>query len=282
MIDRTRSSISGATRAAAVIGQPVRHSLSPRIHNAAFAAAGLDWVYLAFEVAAGDGAGAVEAMRTLDLAGMSVTMPHKAAVAEAADSRTVAAEKLGAANCLFWQDGRIVADSTDGDGFVAAYEHRFDRTFTDQSVAVFGAGGAARSIIEALGRNNAESILVYNRSAEPIAAAVDLADCAREGGFDELATVEVIINASSVGMSGGPGEGSAPFDVDVINDQHTVIDIVYNPQTTPLLAAAAARGAKTEGGVAMLVHQAALAFQLWTGQPAPLEEMLAAVTEHLG
>ena len=282
MIGRNKASIGGTTRTAAVIGHPVRHSLSPHIHNAAFAATGLDWVYLALDVAPGDGAGAVEAMRTLNLAGLSVTMPHKAAVAEAADSCTVAVERLGAANCLFWQDGRIVADSTDGDGFVAAYEHRFGCSFDDQTVAVFGAGGAARAIIEAVGRSNADTILVYNRSTERLAAAVDLADCARQGEPDELAAAQVIVNASSVGMRGGTGADATPFDVDLINSRQTVIDIVYNPKVTPLLAAAAARGAKTEGGVAMLVHQAALAFTLWTDQPAPLDTMLAAVADHLG
>ena len=123
-----RPPITGSTRLAAVIGHPVRHSLSPRIHNAGFAAAGLDWSYVAFDVAPADGARVVEAMRTLGLGGLSVTMPHKAAVAVAADDRTPAADRLGVANCLFWRGDRIVADSTDGDGFVAAYERMVGRS----------------------------------------------------------------------------------------------------------------------------------------------------------
>ncbi|MDH3292742.1 MAG: shikimate dehydrogenase [Acidimicrobiia bacterium] len=281
MADRTTTSITGATRLAAVIGHPVRHSLSPRIHNAAFTACGLDWVYLAFDVAPDAGARAVEAMRTLGLAGMSVTMPHKEAVVAAADSRTVAAERLGAANCLFWRDNQIVADSTDGDGFVAAFEQRFGQPLADQTVAVFGAGGAARSIIEALGRNKAASVLVFNRSPERLAEAVGLADQARPGHGDELAAVDVIVNASAIGMSGGTGSGKTPFDVTLIQSRHIVIDIVYKPAITPLLAAAADRGASTQGGVAMLVHQAALAFQLWTERPAPLDVMLSSVADDL-
>ena len=277
----TRTSVGGSTRLAAVIGHPVRHSLSPKIHNAAFAAADLDWVYVALDVAPDEGGRAVEAMRTFGLAGLSVTMPHKAAVAEAADERTVAAERLGAANCLFWRNDRIIADSTDGDGFVAAYEQRFQESLADRSVAVFGAGGAARSIIEALGRNKVGEILVYNRSADHLDAAVALADEARPGLEGELGGADVIVNASPVGMHGNPDAHGTPFDIEVIEPRHTVVDIVYNPSTTPLLAAAAESGARTQGGVAMLVHQAALAFELWTEKPAPLEAMLDAVTEHL-
>jgi shikimate dehydrogenase len=282
MHQQGRRSISGQTRIVAVIGQPVRHSLSPLIHNAAFAAVGLDWVCLALEVGAERGAAAVEAMRTLGLSGMSVTMPHKAAVVAAADARTEAVERLGAANCLFWRDGQVVAGSTDGDGFVAAYEQRFGETLAGRAVAVFGAGGAARSIVEAVGRNKAASILVYNRSAERRDAAVELADQARAGKPDELVGADVIVNASSVGMAGGPSADGVPLDVDLIDSRHTVIDIVYNPRITPLMAAAEQRGARTQGGVAMLVHQAALAFELWTDKPAPLDAMLAAVADDLG
>ena len=276
------AAIGGATRAAAVVGHPVRHSLSPRIHNAAFEATGMDWVYLALDVAPDRGGQIVDAMRTLDLAGLSVTMPHKAAVAVAADERTVAVERLGAANCLYWRDGRIIADSTDGDGLVAAYQHQFDRPVNGQTVAVFGAGGAGKSIIEALGRHDAAAIAVFNRSPGPLEAAVNLAEQARPGQQVDIVEADILINASSVGMNGGPAPGEAPFDVSLIHGDHTVIDVVYNPAETPLLKAARAVSAQTQGGVPMLVHQAALAFELWTGESAPIEAMIAAVAEHLG
>lgn len=272
--------ISGGTRLAAVIGHPVRHSLSPRIHNAAFAAAGLDWAYVAFDVDPADGAAAVEAMRILGLAGLSVTMPHKAAVARAADDRTETVDRLGVANCLFWRDGRIVADSTDGDGFVAAYESRFGHTPADRSVGVIGTGGAARSIIEALGRCGAAEILVVNRSERTLAEAVGLADQARPGTEAELADVDDIVNATPVGMADGSDATRSPVDVSLISSAQTVIDIVYNPLETPLLAAAEQRGARTQGGVAMLVHQAALAFERWTGRAAPVGAMMASVADH--
>lgn len=274
--------VSGQTRLAAVIGHPVRHSLSPRIHNAAFAASGLDWIYVALEVAPAGGQAAVEAMRSLGIGGMSVTMPHKSAVAQAADDRTDVVARLDVANCLFWHDGAIVADSTDGDGFVAAYEHQFGQSFANRTVGVIGAGGAARSIIEAVGRNKAAAIVVVNRSEVRCAEAVELADQARPGSEADLADVDVIVNATSVGMAGGADAGRSPIDGGLISPSHTVIDIVYNPVETPLLAAAAQRGAAVQGGVGMLVHQAALAFERWTDRSAPLEAMMAAVAGHHG
>lgn len=273
--------ITGHTRVAAVIGHPVRHSLSPRIHNAAFAATGLDWAYVALDVDPANGAAAVEAMRTLGLAGLSVTMPHKAAVALAADERTAAVERLHSANCLYWRDDRIVADSTDGDGFVTAFEHDVGRPLAGRSIGVIGAGGAARSIIEALGRAGVDDIVVANRSEATLDAAVQLAGQARAGTAEDLASVEVIVNTTPVGMAGGPAAGQTPIDVSLISPSHTVVDIVYNPHVTPLLAAAADRGATVQGGVPMLVHQAALAFRRWTGRAAPLDAMTAAVADSL-
>ncbi len=274
--------ISGRTRLAAVIGHPVRHSLSPRIHNAAFAAADFDWACVALDVEPGRGANAVVAMRTLGLGGLSVTMPHKADVAAAADERTPTVERLGAANCLHWRDDRIVAASTDGDGFVAAFERDHGRTLEGLTVGVIGAGGAAKSIIEALGRRGAADIVVVNRSPERLAEAVEVADQAHAGVEEDLADVTVIVNTTSVGMAGGPAAGRTPIDVDRISDSHIVVDIVYNPQETPLLAAATERGAEVQGGVPMLVHQAAAAFELWTGQEAPVDAMMASVADHLG
>ncbi len=276
-----RLDIGGQTRVAAVIGHPVRHSLSPRIHNAGFAATGLDWVYVALEVGLDDGAKAVEAMRTLGIGGMSVTMPHKAAVAAAADQRTEAVERLKVANCLFWRDGAVVADSTDGDGFVAGYQHHVGRSLTGCSVGIIGAGGAARSIIEAVGRAGAAEIVVVNRSPRSRAEAVGLADQARAGVADDLAAVDVIVNATSIGMAESPEAGRSPIDAELISAPQTVIDIVYNPRQTPLLAAADERGATTLGGVPMLVHQAALQFHHWTSVTPPIEAMTAAVADQL-
>jgi shikimate dehydrogenase len=273
--------ITGHTRVAGVIGWPARHSKSPALHNAAFRATGLDWVYGAFDVGPGHGRGAVEAMRTLGLAGLSVTMPHKEAAARFADRRTAVADRLGVANTLFWDGEELVADSTDGDGFVAAFEYELGRSsgtgFDGATVAVIGAGGAARSIVEALGRSGAASILVANRSSDK---AVDAARLAPQAvpvpltgpGWGDI-SVDVIVNATAVGMAGGPAPGVSPVPTEAVRADQVVVDIVYEPERTSLLTMAEEVGATTVGGLGMLIHQAALQFERWTGKPAPIDVM---------
>ena len=156
--------VTGATVTVGVIGDPVRHSLSPTLHNAAFDALGVDARSLAFPVADGDGPAAVDAMRVLGIRGLSVTMPHKEAVLAAADRCAVQAEALAAANCLINDDGVITAHNTDGDGLVRSLRVENDTDPSGARVVVLGAGGAARSVIEALGRAGAADVVVVNRT----------------------------------------------------------------------------------------------------------------------
>lgn len=270
------SPISGSTRLAAVIGDPVVHSRSPAIHNAAFDATGLDWRYLALEVAAGRGADAVEAMRVLGIGGLSVTMPHKAAVAAAVDERTPAVEALGVCNCVFWRGDRLVGDNTDGDGFVSALMADTDHCLDGARVVVVGAGGAARSIIEAIGRSGATQIGVVNRTEKRAAEAARLAPQAMVVSEDDIALADIVINTSSVGMHGSSGEGLLAVDPALLRSGQLVADIVYAPELTPILAAARAKGLATLGGIPMLVHQAVAQFEHWTGVPAPLDVMATA------
>jgi shikimate dehydrogenase len=257
-----------------VIGDPVAHSRSPAIHNAAFAALGLDWVYVAFPVAAGRGADAVAAVRTLGIAGLSVTMPHKSDVAATCDDLTPAARALGSVNTVVNRDGRIVGDSTDGPGLVAALRgHGVDPA--GRRVLVLGAGGAARAIVDALGREGAR-VTVAARRADAAERAAALAPEGRAVGFDDLdtavAAVDLVVNATPIGMRGE----EPPFDPAALRPAQFVYDTVYHPSPTPLLTAAAARGIPCAGGLSMLVHQAALAFVQWTGEPAPIAVMSAA------
>jgi shikimate dehydrogenase len=272
-----RGAVSGATRVVAVIGDPVRHSLSPAIHNAAFAALGLDLVYVAFPVAAGRAVEAVEAVRLLDLVGLSVTMPHKAAVAASVDRCTPAARRLGAVNCVFRDGAHLVGDNTDGPGFLDAFIEATGRSVDGARVAVLGAGGAARAVIEAIGDAGAADVVVVNRSAEPAARAAALAPVGRVGGPGDVTAADVVVNATSVGMAGGPAPEGSPVDPEVLREGQIVCDLVYQPRCTPLLAAARDRGLTTVGGVGMLVHQAARAFEAWTGHRAPLAVMRAVV-----
>lgn len=268
--------ISGTTKLAAVIGSPVRHSLSPVIHNAAFAAGALDWVYTAFEVAPGKAAEALAAMRVLGISGLSVTMPHKDDVAAAVDVLDPAAAALRTANTVVLQDdGRLAGYSTDGAGFVASLREAGVEP-SGMTVAVLGAGGAARSVIDALARVGVDQIVVINRSAARAEAAAQLgAGRASVGDVADIAHVDLVVNATSVGM----GSDEAPFDLALLRSSHVVADLVYHPIETALLRAARGCGATALDGLGMLVHQAVLQQQLWTGV-SPNPAAMRAAAEH--
>ena len=195
-------------RLAALIGSPVSHSLSPVIHQAGFDAAGVDWSYAAFDVAPGDGAAAVVAMRILGIAGMSVTMPHKHEVIAALDRLDPAAAALQSVNTISWSGDELVGSSTDGAGFVASLADA-GVTVDGVSVAVIGAGGAARSVIDALGRAGASTIVVVNRTPQRAERAAELAAVARVGSADEISAADLVVNATNVGMGVTPASASA-------------------------------------------------------------------------
>lgn len=276
---------TGSTQLAAVIGSPVRHSLSPLLHNTAFEALGLDWVYLALEVAPGSAVDALAAMRTLGISGLSVTMPHKEDVAAACDELSTDAAALRAVNCVVNHDGRLVGHNTDGEGFVDALAAELSMQPAGLHCVVLGAGGAARSIGLALARNGAARVSILNRTieraAETAALFPEVGEVLDPGEVAAaIGSCDLIVNATSIGMgaTGAGGAGDLPIDPSLIGSRHTVVDIVYRPLVTPLLAAAQANGARTANGVAMLTHQAAIAFSLWTGHTAPIEAMTAAVS----
>lgn len=272
--------LTARTRVAAVIGDPVGHSLSPTIQNAAFARTGLDWVYVAFAVSAGAGGAAVDAMRTLRIAGLNVTMPHKESVAAACDELTPDARLLGAVNTVWRRDdGVVVGDSTDGEGFVRSLvEDGADPS--GRRVLVLGAGGASRSIALALGRVGAQLTIAARRpeAAEVTAALAPGAKAvAMDRVHDVLGEAEIIVNVTPLGMKGEP----PPFDIERLHADQFIAETVYHPMETPLLAAIRARGLAGTNGLGMLIHQAALAFERWTGVDAPVEVMRAAALDVL-
>ncbi len=264
------------TRVAAVLGDPVDHSLSPTIVNAAFADMGLDWAFVAFQVGAGGGADALDAMRTLGLQGCSVTMPLKAEVADALERLDPLARTLRAVNCVYRDDEGLAGANTDGAGFCAALADA-GVSVVDRRVAILGAGGAARSVIAALAANGAAEVVVVNRSQDRAVQAAALAPVARPGDADDLAGADVVVNATSVGMR----DGALPCDPERLGPQQVVADLVYEPIETPLLAEARRRGLVAVDGVGMLVHQAALAIRLWTGRDAPIAVMNGAARRAL-
>jgi shikimate dehydrogenase len=274
-----------------VIGWPVRHSLSPAIHNAAFGALGLDWAYVAFEVEPGRAADAIGAVRALDLAGLNVTMPHKADVVGAVDRLSATAEALGAVNTISRRGRALVGDNTDGAGFLDAI--RLDEGFdpAGRRCLVIGAGGAARAVVRALAEAGAAEVVVVNRTADRAAAAAALAGpVGRVGTAAEAGEADLVVNATPIGMPDTDEPApidqrrSAPVPVDPahLGSGQLVVDLVYHPAVTPLVDSARAAGAVAVNGLGMLIHQAAHAFRLWTGEDPPLEVMSAAALSELG
>ncbi len=265
---------TGTTRLAAVIGDPVRHSLSPTLHNAAFRHLDLDWVYVALPVTAGRAGEAVAAMRVMGIDGLSVTMPHKQAVAAAVDVLTPAAAALGAANTVYRDGDRLVGDNTDGSGFVRSMRSQMGFDPHEAAVTVLGAGGAAVAVALALLEGGA-TVTIVNRSAERARAAV-----AATGGravIGELGAVrsaDLIVQATPLGMQ---ADDPLPVDPSLIRAGQLVADLIYHPAETPLLAAARSRGAVAVNGVGMLLFQAGEQFRRWTGCEPPIEVMAAAV-----
>ncbi|MGA2836738.1 MAG: shikimate dehydrogenase [Acidimicrobiales bacterium] len=276
--------LSAGTRVVGVMGFPVGHSLSPLLHNTAFAHLGVDWVSVGFPVPPGRAGAALAGARDLGIRGLSVTMPHKEDVADAVDVLTPAAERLGAVNCVFDDDGVWFGDNTDGAGMIAALRRggRFEPL--GRRCMVVGAGGAARAVIAALGDAGAAEVVVVNRTAERAEAAAGLAGpVGRVGGAGEAPTCELVVNATPAGMAGVvDGPTGWPVDPSLLGPAQVVVDLVYHPPVTDWLAAAARRGATTANGLGMLVHQAALQIERWTGLDAPVDAMWDAVAGATG
>ena len=280
MVSMNRPSPQGTTAVYGVIGDPVRHSLSPTLHNAAFAASGIDAVYVAFAVAEGSALDALQAMRVMDIGGLSVTMPHKTPIAHAVDEASEDVVALDAANTVLRaRGGRLRAESTDGPGCIdALLAAGCDPA--GKRCMVIGAGGAGRSVVLALARHGASEVAVVNRDDGRAAAALALAG--RPGvrrSVDAVGDAEIIINATPQGM--GESDSRLPLDPERLSAGQVVTDLVYHPLETALLSAARARGLLVVDGLGMLLHQAARQFTLWTGEAAPVDEMREAVRAEL-
>jgi shikimate dehydrogenase len=266
---------SARTTVVGVIGDPVAHSLSPLLHNTAFDALGLDWVSVGFPVPAGSAPQAVAGMRALGIAGLSVTMPHKGAVAGLVDRLTASADRLGAVNCVAREGGDLVGDNTDGPGFLASLRRGAAFDPAGRRCVVAGAGGAARAVVLALAGAGAAEVVVVNRTPERAAAAAALAgDRGRVGAPEDAAGADLVVDATPAGMEGTTAVGApAVVDPALLGPGQLAVDLVYHPLTTPWLSAAADRGAVVLGGLGMLVHQAAAQVERWTGRTAPVDAM---------
>ena len=283
------SAVTGHTTLVGVIGWPVEHSLSPAMHNAAFAALGLDWVYVPLPVYPDHMGEALRGLRALGFAGANVTVPHKQAALNHLDEVSHAAQVIGAANTIIVRDGSLHGDNTDAVGFIASLAGAgFEPAGT--YCALLGAGGAARAVAHALADAGAMQVCIYNRDVSRARKLCrDMAKFHSNVRFepaslDEISVIsdetDLLINATSLGM--WPHTEASPWPRELPIPGHlTVCDLVYNPQETLLLTQARSVGAEIVDGLGMLIHQGAAAFELWTGQAAPVAEMRAACLEAL-
>ncbi len=277
--------LSASTTVVGVIGDPIAHSLSPRLHNAAFAALGVDWVSVGFPVAEGRAGDALAGARALGVRGLSVTMPHKEAVAGLVDQCTPLADRLGAVNCVVFDDEATLGDNTDGPGLVAALRRGVGFDPAGRRCLVVGGGGAARAAVAALADAGAAEVVVVNRTPERATAAAALAaPVGRVGVPTDASRCDLVINATPIGMGGPDREEPPTWPVDpmLLEAGQVVVDLVYHPLTTPWMEAAGSRGARVANGLGMLVHQAALQLAAWTGLEPPVEVMWKAVDSPSG
>ena len=267
---------------AVVIGLPVKHSLSPLIYNTAFRIDSLNWDFHAVEVSEGQMEESIEFVRNNNIKGLSVTMPLKEVILPYLDQLTAAAKELKAVNCVYWNEGKLIGDNTDGDGFLNSLLSEFGEGISEDSFAVLGAGGAARSIIRSLREADVNEIIVINRNADraTTAEAIGGSQC-RIGSVEDLERCRFVINATSLGMAGTGNEGLLAVPKENIREHHVVIDLVYNPITTPLLKEAKTIGARAITGVEMLIHQAALQYLHWTNIHMQIPEIQRIITSKI-
>ena len=263
---------------AAVVGSPVRHSLSPAMHGAALAARSGSHAgrYLAVEVSAGGLRDAVREAVAAGLRGLSVTTPLKEEALSLADVADEASRAANSANTLAFGGSGVEAATTDGDGCCDALE-RHGAAVAGSVCAVIGAGATARSVVAALGRRGAAAVLVVNRTRERAGAAAALAPMARVADPADVASARIVVNCTTVGM----GTWESPVAAGLVGTGTTVLDAVYHPVRTRFLAESEAAGATCIDGVWMLAHQAARQQERWFGSLPDAEAMYAAAVAEL-
>ncbi len=274
--------IDSNSRLIALIGDPVAHSVSPAMQNAAFKALGLNYVYLAFRVPAAALSDAINGLRGLGLRGANITIPLKTAVVPLLNEIDEQARRIGAVNTIVNDNGKLMGHNTDAPGFLATLKANGFEPKGKKAV-VLGAGGAARALAFAL-RDAGSTVAIVNRSPEAAialgketgATAFDLSETGLRSAMDGAS---LVVNATSVGMS--PDDDSTPLPAHLLRPGLVVFDTVYRPRQTRLVREAEAAGCKTVGGLDMLVEQGALAFELWTEQAAPREVMRQAAIKAL-
>ena len=269
--------VGGATRTVGIIGWPVAHSLSPAIHNAAFRALGLDWIYVPLPVRPEHVFAALSGLGAVGFSGANVTMPHKTVAAEMIDDLSDEARALGAVNTIVVRDGLLRGENTDAPGFERFLRDDAGFDPAGRAALVYGSGGAARACALALARGGLASLAVAVRDpararallrvTEPFPTEVRVVPLGEVAGRD----ADLVVNATPIGE-----DGRSLLPEPAYRPGMLVVDLLYQPAATPLFSRARAAGATAFGGLGLLLHQAALSFELWTGQRPPLDVMSAA------
>ena len=279
--------IDGRTTICAVIGNPIEHSLSPAIHNAAFAARGINGAYVAFNVT--HLKKAIEGIRGLGIRGVSVTIPHKIAVMPLLDTIDETARTIGSINTIVNTGGHLAGYNSDGIGALQALRDAGCNP-TGKRVTILGSGGAARAIAVTMALQATPSALTLlgiieqerTQLASDLASKSSLrpvtADLSSQGLTAALQECDLLINTTPVGMH--PKSAESPIPGNLLRKQPAVFDIVYNPRKTRLLRDAEQAGCTVVSGIEMFLNQAAVQFTLWTGQPAPVDVMRAVLDKH--
>ncbi len=274
--------ISGKTEVVGLFGYPVRHSASPAFQNAGFRAVGLDWVYLAFKVHPDDLGEAIGGIVTLGFRGINLTIPHKRAVIEYLDELSPEAEIIGAVNTVDVREERLKGHNTDGSGFVRSIREESGVELEGKTIFLMGAGGSGRAVASQAALEGAARVSICDcdeARAQSLVSAIDAGIRPGVGkfiAFDNLAIREALqdsemfVDATPLGMK--PGDPLS-INADWLRPETFVYDLVYNPPETALLRAAKQRGCRTQNGLGMLLYQGCIAFEIWTGVPAPVGEM---------
>lgn len=276
--------IDGSTTIVGIFGAPIKHTASPAMHNAAFAALEMNWAYLAFPVDPQNLRSALRGASDMGIVGINLTIPHKILALDWIDEIDAEARKLGAVNTVSMEKGKLRGFNTDGYGFLKAIKEDFNLSIKGKRVLVLGAGGAGHGIAVKCAMDGAARVIVANRTPariDPIAHEVRntkteflALKLAAEDIRKVIPDVDLVVNATSVGME---EHDSLGLGADLFSPRLHVYDTIYRPAETELLRIAASAGAKVANGLSMLLHQGAKAFEIWTKRKAPLAVMRRAL-----
>lgn len=278
--------ITGHTRLIGLFAEPIRHSVSPMLQNTALQALEIDAVYLAFELGEDRLVQAIESIRTLEMLGANLSMPHKMAAVPMMDELSEAAKLVGAINTIVNENGKLIGYTTDGTGFMRSLQDQ-EIDIIGKKMTIIGAGGAATAIIVQAALDGVQEIAVYNRKDEffekvqekldyiesNTKCTIHLHDLAETDKLaSDVKNSSLLVNATGVGMKPNL-EASPVADFSILREDLPVYDVIYTPRETRLLKEAKARGAKAMNGLGMLLYQGAAAFELWTGKEMPIEKV---------